>query len=408
MKTNWLYFFYCSFNSDLLFWIVIDALFLSTTKGMSEFNIILITMLGLAFSIVLFPLYNLIIKKLSNRTANIVGAVLYFLAIIMFMCFKTIYGFIFAQFLYQTASHFKQTNLTILKNNLKAEGREESFVKIKSFGKLGYSIITAVVAIVSGIFFNINPYLPVLLSAGCSAIGIVFSVLFKDPKITENKDNDKTEPLTLTETKKVSTFKIAKSKLMIYILIMNLVAVGSYTFFSSKSTLLLQNVCQGVGIEIARISIIVSIVVFISRLFRILANMVMPLIYKKTKKKSNVILGLSGAILIAGICYALGGNLPTNVYVNIALIAVGLFIVISIRDMYGTVENKVIINNFQEHEHSQTFVLANFYGQIGRLFANAVALLVTGLVSLNLVYIFMLVVAVVQFFVSIPYSKYLK
>lgn len=408
MKTNWLYFFYSSFNLDLLFWIVINALFLTTVKGMSEFNVILIAMVGLALSVVLFPLYNLIIKKLSNRTSNIVGAVMFFIAIVVFMCSKTIFGFIFAEFLYKSGTCFKQTSTTILRNNLKAEGREESFVKIRSFGRLGYSIVTAVIAIVSGIFFNMNPYLPVFLCIGCTIIGIIFSILFKDPKniekITENQEKNNLK----YSTEKVSTWKIVKNKLMIYVLAMNVVAVGSYTFFSQKTNLLIQNVCLSGGFEIAKISIVVSVVVFISRLFRILANMVMPIIYKKTKKKPNVVLGLSGSILVAGICYALGGNLPTNTYVNVALIGIGLFIIISIRDLYGTIENKMIINNLSPKEHSQAFVIAQFYGNIGRLITNIFALIVTGFVSLNLAFIFILIIAVAQMIISIPYSKYLK
>ena len=169
---------YSTFNTDLLFWIVVDNLFLSTVKGVSEFNIILITMLGLLFSILLFPFTNLIIKKLPNRVDNIIGAVLNCVAITLFCFCNTLCGFIIAQTLYNMSSPFKQSAAIILKNNLKGLGKQSEFVKVCSYGRLGYSIITAAVALVSGWVFNVHPYLPIILCGACTIIALILATIY--------------------------------------------------------------------------------------------------------------------------------------------------------------------------------------------------------------------------------------
>ena len=394
---NLLYILYSTFNSDLLFWIVVDNLFLSTVKQMSDFNIILITMLGLFAAVMFFPLINIVIKKINNRLSNVIGAFCYLIAIILFCFCNTIYGFVIAQAIYNMSSQFKQSAIVILKNNLKAQGKEKDFVKISSYGWLGYSITTAVIAMLSGICFNTNPYLPIILSAIGAVVAVVLSLLFTDVKNEEIQP--KIEP---------SQTKLIKNKLIVLLLLMNIITVGCYIFLQTKTTLLIQEVCENININLAEISIIISVVIFISRLFRIAANILTPYVYKKVKNKPNILLGIGVLLIISGLCFALGGNIKANLYINISLIAIGLFIIISIRDLYLIIENKIIINNFNETQQKQVLVLANFFSKIGKLVVNGLALLIMCVFTLNLVYLAMFVVLILQMFITVPLSKYLK
>lgn len=396
-KSNLLYVFYATFNSDLLFWIVVDSLFLTTVKGMSEFNVLLITMLGMLFSILLYPLNNLVIKKISNKWSNIIGSVCYLLAIILFTVCNHLIGFIIAQTIYGCASPFKQAATIILKNNLQAQGKEDEFVKWKSYGRLGYSIITAIIAACSGVLFNVWAYLPMILSICGAVISLILSIIYSEDK----SEDEKPEEVGCIK-------KLLKNKLMVIIFLSNLILVSTYVFLQTKASLLIQNICFKQNFEVAKVSIIVSVIILISRLFRVGANFFSPFIYKKMKNKANILKVVSYCLLIAGILFALGGNLNINVYFNLILISLGLFIVVSVRDLYGTIENKIIINNFEKQEQKQALVLANVYGNIGRLFINFFALVVLKFASLNLVYIFMLIFALSQIFIAHALAKYLK
>ncbi len=259
-------------------------------------------------------------------------------------------------------------------------------------------MVTMIIAIVAGIFFNINPYLPMYLCIAFTLIGLVFAILYNEPKL------EKTE--IVIPQAKLRT--ILKRRIVVLIFFMNLLGVGTYSFFLTKTTLLLQSVCEGSGMELAKISLIVSGVVLASRILRVISNFLMPWIYKKSKRKSTLLLTIGIAILLASICLALGGNIQTNIIINIVLITAGLLIAISIRDLYSTLENKMVVSNLPENEQRQALTLGNIFGNFGRLLLNGVTLLILSMTTLNHVYLYLLIFAVAQIFVVIPLSKYLN
>ena len=159
-RSNWLYVFSEGISSDLLFWIVISSLFLTTVKGMSSFQVILISLVGAGFSLVLFPLINLFIRKAGNYWSCVLGASLLLLAVVLYTFCKTIYGFCVAAVLYEISFIFMSIRSVMLKNNLKEQGKSEEFVKWRSYSKLVYAVVTCVISVVTGYLFNFYTYLP--------------------------------------------------------------------------------------------------------------------------------------------------------------------------------------------------------------------------------------------------------
>lgn len=396
-KSNWLYVIYHSFTSDLLFWIVIDNLFLTTVKGFEAFEIVLITMLGIAFSLLFYPLTNFIVKKTSNKTSIILGSLCYCVAITLFMTCNTIYGFIIGQVIYNLSSPFRMVANVMLKNNLKEQNKQDDFIKWQSYGKLGYAIITLIISLFAGVLFNIYAYLPMILSLICAVIGLCLAIVYSDSSKKEAE---------IKESVKIKS--LVKNKTMILIMLMNLVAVGTYVFLQGKATLLIQYICEDVNIDITKISLIVSGLVFGSRLVRVISNLIFPKIYNKVQNKSKIVLTISLLILISNLCFAIGGNINAHYILKLVIITIGFYIILSVRDMYAVTENKIITTNLQENEQKQAFVLANIYGKFGRLLTNAFALLILGFMPLNILYVCMLVFAVGQIFICIPLSKYFK
>lgn len=396
-KSNWLYVVYHSFTSDLLFWIVIDNLFLTTVKGFSAFDIVLITMLGIAFSLLLYPLTNLIVKKTSNKTSIIIGSLCYCVAVSLFMCCNSIYGFIIGQTIYNLSSPFRMVANVMLKNNLKEQGKQSEFVSWQSYGKLGYSIITLIISIFAGVLFNVNAYLPMILSLLCALVGLSLSVFYSDSSVKQEE---------IVADIKIKS--IIKNKTMILIMLMNFLAVGTYVFLQGKATLLIQYVLEDVNIDVASISLIVSSLVFGSRLVRVIANWVFPKIYNNVQGKPKILLTIGALILLSNLCFAIGGNISANHIVKIVIITIGFYLILSVRDMYAVTENKIITTKLDDREQKQAFVLSNIYGKFGRLLVNVFALIILGFMSLNTLFICMLAFSLAQIFVCIPLSKYLK
>lgn len=397
-KSNYLYVGFTSFTSDLLFWIVIDNLFLSTVKGFSAFEIVLITMLGIAISLLLYPITNLIVKKTSNKISIIIGSSCYCIAIILFMVCNSIWGFVIGQIIYNLSSPFKMVANVMLKNNLKEQNKTNSFIKWQSFGNLGYSVITLIVSLFAGFLFNIYAYLPMILSLACAIIGLLLAILYSEPHIKEEEQ----------QIKPVTFKSLITNKTMILIMLMNLIAVGTYVFLQSRATLLIQYVCEEISMDISKISLMVSTLVFGSRLVRVISNLIFPKIYNKIYNKSNIILSISMLILLSNIYFAIGANLNVHFSIKLLIITAGFYIILFVRDIYSTMENNIIATQIPENEQKQAFVLANVYHKFGRFLSNAFALIMLNFISLNLVYACMLVFSVSQIFISIPLSKHFK
>ncbi len=85
-----------------------------------------------------------------------------------------------------------------------------------------------------------------------------------------------------------------------------------------------------------------------------------------------------------------------------------LLIVISIRELYSTLENKMTMDNLPENLQKQALLLGNVYGKFERLLLNGATLLVLSFTSLNEACLFLLIFAIGQVFICIPLSKHLK
>jgi len=396
-KNNWFYVLYQTFNSDLLFWIVIDNLFLSTVKGFDAFNIVLISMLGIFFSLLLYPFNNYLIKKISNRTSIIIGSLCYIFSILIFGLSSNIIAFIIGQTIYNSSAPFRAIANVMLKNNLEEANKEDEYIKWQSYGKLGYAIITLLLSLFSGVLFNINPYLPIFLSLVGTLFALLFAILFNDSnsKQVQVESNYDLKP-------------ILKNKTMILIALMNILAVGTYTFLQTKSTLLIQYTLEEASLDIAKISIIISVIVFGSRLCRVISDLLFSKLYNKVIDKPKILVGISIFILVANLSFALGGNLNIGYILKIILITIGFYIILYIRDMYSVMETKIIPLTIEKNLQKEAFILTGIYEKLGRLITHIYALVALWYLPLNILYAVMLIFSVSQIFVSIKLSKILK
>lgn len=389
-----------TFNLDIFLKTIIESLFLTTVKGLTASNIILMSFIGIGASICLSPLIFLISKKIGNKASLVLASLCSVSSVILYIVCTKLIGFIIAYIIYNLIAILYQPADIILKNNLKAVNKEADFVKWSTYGKLGFSAVTLVISLFSGIWFNINPYLPMFISLGCAILGLIFALLFQETK-TENLEN-----LANSHKEKLSYKSVFSNKIMVLILLMNLSGLGIITFYQSRASLLIQLTCENFAIELAKISIIISVVDFLSRIVRILSNTLFPHIYKKIQDKSILLKYVSMAILLACFLMSIGGILQVSLELNIALIGLGALMCVSIRDIYGTLENKAILTHIPSDQQNQAMILNGVYKKIGRLTSNLIALILLNFVSLNYAYCLLLPLSIVQIVICFKLSKF--
>ena len=84
-------------SSDLLFWIVIQNLFLTSFKSLSSFRVVLMTFVGGGACLLIYPLLMIVISKIKRYYCSIISNFLLLLSIVLFTVCNTIYGFFIAQ-----------------------------------------------------------------------------------------------------------------------------------------------------------------------------------------------------------------------------------------------------------------------------------------------------------------------
>lgn len=155
-KSNKIYPIYYGLSSDLVFWIAINTLFLSTVKNLSAFQINSLTTISTILAIVLYFFASKIINKIGNITSVRLANLLLLLSSLLLTFSKSYFFLLLGQILYEFAFVFKAIDSVILIKNLKYLKKEEKYLEIKNKGTTIYSLITMIISLISGFLFNIN------------------------------------------------------------------------------------------------------------------------------------------------------------------------------------------------------------------------------------------------------------
>lgn len=182
---------YTMFGLDLLFFYGIKVLFLSQVKNIDLSYIVLTESLYAFFYILLQVPINAIMEKIGSKSSIVLGNVFNLLYIILIMSAGSFYQLIIAELVSALAFGFKNiSETTILDISIpKTERRSEIFSKIDSKGYSRYCYLNATTTLLSGVLYDINPYIPITLCLVFIVLSIVFSLLYDEIEV-ETKNNN--------------------------------------------------------------------------------------------------------------------------------------------------------------------------------------------------------------------------
>ena len=171
---------YYGLVGDLLFYIAIDTLFLTSVKNFSAAEIISVSAISQLVCVLLqFPIL-FVIKKIGNTAAVRLGALCILLSSLFITFGKNYYFVLFGIMLHEVDIILLNASVVALENNLDLIGRRNDFVRIRTFGDTAYSVITMIIAFAVGYIFNLNHYLPMIGCITTCAIGFLLSFFIKD------------------------------------------------------------------------------------------------------------------------------------------------------------------------------------------------------------------------------------
>lgn len=370
MLTNSILPYFMGLSNDLMFFIAINSLFFTIVKGLSVAQITFLgTVSGLAYIVLNMPFLK-IIQKIGNIKAIRLGTMM-LLASSIIMTFANSYLLIILGYiLYGTAFIFKKMDSVVLENNLHYLKRKGDFVKKASQANIIYSVITTVIAFISGTIFAINHYLPMYCCIAVTMINFLLSFCLYDAS------NEVSTP-SIIKNEKIKFPKLLIILLLSYALFYATISKGQE---NSKLFIQYQFASQ---LDVGTTASYLGIVIAISRIGRIIGNMTFTKIYEKLKDKVSMIMPI--LIISAFSLILLGGYLISNMIIGFLLMSIGFSLILAVRDPFETYATDLLLKNTKPQEQQKA---VSYLQLVRRVAETSISLLASiALLKLDLSYV---------------------
>lgn len=377
---------YYAFEADLLFYIAIDTLFLTLVKNLSNAQIVSLASVSTFCCILLqFPILW-IIKRIGNTLSARLGG-----AFMLLSAFTLTFGgnyFVIAlgRVFHDVACIFRSASIVALENCLDEEGKREDFVKIRTRGNTIYAVITMLISFIASFMFNFNNYLPMVCCIITCTIGFVLSFFMVD-YTKYDKITVKTEKKT-----KISFNGFIVLAICVFGLFYPIVTEGQ----SSGKLFIQNNLLQSIPKDFT--AIIIGVVVCVSRIVRVLSNLLFVKIYKRYREKLGIFIVL---LLFFSIALQLFGSFIPPLFIRIAVMSLGYMIILFIRDPFRIYIQDVIFDLTEKETHQTLITLMEFSVKVGTTGLTFISAMILLKLPMSIAFAFTLLIAIVEIILSI-------
>jgi membrane protein len=376
---------FASFTGDLIFFVPIDTLFLTLAKGLNASQITAMTMISLIMCIVFQKVILFIVKKIGNVNSLRLGASMLLIASLILTFGKSFVAMLLYKTTHELAVMFLNMDEIILKNNLKALNRKDDYFKIRNKSKIVYATITLFTALVAGQMFNINNYLPMYLS-----IIIYIFVLGTAFLYYEAKGNNELEI-------KKDNKKLKITSLMFYVILSNAVFYSIIKMGQNNSKLFMQYDFQKF-LSVEMVTYYITIIVFISRIVRLIGNVIFGKLYKRIKDKMSVILTI--CLALSFLLLITGHFIESNFACKVIIMSLGFFLILAIRDSFQTYIEDVALSISNKQEQQTIIIKIEVYRRLGTLLLSTIFTLILLKYELIVIEMILLILSVIEIYIN--------
>ena len=392
-KFNKVFPWYSGLSGDLLFWIAIDTLFLTVVKNFNASQIVSLTTVSLIAGIILqIPILK-IIKKIGNYYSVISGTLLLLLSSILLTFGNNYIVIAIGKIVYEMSYTFRNMGNAILKNNLELQNRSDEYIKIRTKSNTIYAVVTMIISFVASIMFNINHYLPMIF---CILFCLICFVLSFDIIDFSNYNKIKEENI------KKQKGKIKYTKLILLILISYALFYPIVNSGQSNGKLFIQQELL-LKFDIETTSLIIGMIVCISRIIRVISNISFGKIHKKLKDKVGLILPIFLSISI--LLMIIGSFITNSLTLKFIIMSLGYIIILFIRDPFKVYIQDLGLKNVNKEEQQTLLTTLDLLRKIGRAILSFSFTLLLIDYPMILVISILLVLSLIEIMVSIKLYK---
>lgn len=190
---------YRAVSLDLIFYYAIEFLFLTQVKNISGADVVLSTAFYAIFMMILQIPASIMVDKVGTRRCTILANIFNVLFIILIIFCNNLKTLILAQFISGLCYSLKDiSDKALLRSSIpKTKRKGEIFAKLEGKGYKNYYLINSITAVLSGLLYILNPYIPIIGCLLFTILSVVISLGFKEIKIedkvntTKNKEEKK-------------------------------------------------------------------------------------------------------------------------------------------------------------------------------------------------------------------------
>ena len=375
-----LYPIFYAFSADLIFFVPIDTLFLTLVKGLNASQISAITMIGLLVCILAQKIVVYTTKKIGNANSIRLGTFMLLLSSIIVTFGNSFISMVIYRIINELAFMFWNMTSILLRNNMISINKEEEYFSVRNKAKIIYGIMTMATALISGYLFNIDKYIPMYISIAIYFIIFLLSFKFYEAEIKTNKE----------EIKNVNK-KIKITSIIFLIILSNALFYSIIKMGQSNSKLFMQYDFQEV-LSVEMVTYYITIIVFLSRIARIIGNIIFGKLYLKIKDRMSIVLTILESM--AFLFLIIGHFITFNFILKVLIMSLGFFLILAIRDSFQVYIEDVALKITSKKDQQKIMINIEVYRKIGQL-------LLSGLFALILIKYELTIIEFILLFLSI-------
>lgn len=380
-----IYPFFASFTGDLIFFVPIDTLFLTLVKRLNPSQITAMTMIALIVCIIFQKVILQIVKKIGNVNSLRLGATMLLIASLVLTFGKSFIAMLLYKSIHELAVMFLNMDEIILKNNLKATNRKDDYFKIRNKSKIIYAIITLFTALVAGKMFNINKYLPMYLSIIIYVLVLGTAFLYYEAKVND-------EPKIKKDNKKIKI-----TSLVFYVILSNAIFYSIIKMGQNNSKLFMQYDFQKF-LSVEMVTYYITTIVLISRIARLVGNVIFGKIYEKIKDKMSIVLTI--CLALSFLLLIIGHFIEANFACKVVIMSLGFFLILAIRDSFQTYIEDVALTISNKDEQQEIIIKIEVYRRLGTLILSVIFTLILLKYELIVIEFVLLILSIIEIFIN--------
>lgn len=398
-----LYPLFYALSADFIFFVPIDTLFLTLVKGLNATQISTMTMIGLLVCILTQKIVVRAIKKMGNAKSIRAGALMLLVSTVILTFGNSFLWLVLYKIINQYAFMFWNMANILLRNNLIYLDRENDYYIVRNKAKVMYGISTMLTALISGYLFNINNYLPMYISIILFFIIFLLSFKFYEVPLSTESQNSSEEKDTPKRNEHAG--KAIYSSAIFFVILSNAVFYTIIQLGQNNSKLFMQYDFQKV-LSTEMVTYYISAIVLLSRIARIIGNIIFGKLYSKLKDKTSIVLSIlecmSFALLIVG------HNIENIFMIKVLIMSLGFFIILGIRDSFQVYIEDVALKITKPEEQQKIMIDIEVYRKVGQLILSIAFTLILLKYELIAIEIVLLTLSFVEVFISKKLYRKLK